>query len=85
MNLQSYLEEKLSKIMIYHSFAHFEKSTIKCIPDSKLPLVRFILGFFVCIAIGLQAYSNPSGKPIYLRVLTDLEFYSTIFAVLGLL
>eukprot|EP00347_Sterkiella_histriomuscorum_P006953 403350807 len=85
MNLQSYLEDKLSGIMIYHSFAHFEKSTMSCIADDKLPIVRFVLAGFVGVSFLLQAISNPSGNPIYLRVLSDLEFYATIFAIAGLL
>lgn len=71
--------------MIYHSFAHFEKSSIKSIPDNHLPIVRFVLAGFVAVSIVLQALSNPSGAKIYWRVLTDLEFYATFFAIAGLL
>lgn len=71
--------------MIYHRFSSFEKSTMECVPDNRLPLVRFLLAGFVTIAFALQAVSNPSGNPIYFRVFTDLEFYATIFAIAALL
>ena len=72
-------------MLIYHKFASFEKSTMACVQDEKLPLVRFILAGLVAVSIILQAVSNPYGSPIYYRVLTDLEFYATILAIAALL
>lgn len=85
MNLQSYVEQKISRIMIYHRFAKFEKSSLKCIPDERLPLLRFILIALVGVSIGLQAYANTFKEPIYKRVLTDIEFYASILAFVGLI
>jgi hypothetical protein len=39
----------------------------------------------VSVAIILQAFSNPYDGTIYMRVLTDLEFWATIFALVGLI
>ncbi|CDW90522.1 UNKNOWN [Stylonychia lemnae] len=71
--------------MIYHSFAHFEKSSIAKIPDHHLPIIRIVLAVIVFFCMILQGLSNPSGTAIYKRLFTDLEFYATFFAILGLL
>lgn len=58
MNLESYLEEKLSSIYIYHRIAQFEKSSIPSIPDRHLPIIRIILAIGVGASIVLQWQAN---------------------------
>ena len=71
--------------MIYHRFAHFEKSTIAKIPDQHLPIIRIILAVIVFICMILQFLANPTKTAFYYRLLTDVELYATFFAILGLI
>jgi hypothetical protein len=64
--------------------AKFEKSTMKCVPDARLPLLRLILMLLVVVSIVFQALANTFKVPIYWRVLTDIEFWATISALLAL-
>ena len=85
MNLQSYFEDKLSTIMIYHNFAYFEKSSVSCISDKRLPLVRLILGIMVTLAfIDLILFDPYDGK-IWIRLMCDLELYAGFFAILAII
>lgn len=83
MNLESYLEAKLSNIMIYHHFAHFEKSSMECIPDRRLPILRLILGIAALITFITSIIFDPYEGMILTRLVTDIELYALFFAVLS--
>jgi len=85
MNLQSYFEDKLSSYMIYHHFAHFEKSSLTFIPDKSLPLIRLLLAIFSALAFIDLILFDPFDGKIWVRLICDLELYAGFFAIIALI
>ena len=85
MNLKTYIEKKLSSALIYTTFGHFDKSTVRCLKDHQTRYLRIGLLVIIFGAFFIQLTATSTvDKSAFWRLVTELDIYTSVFAFIAL-